>query len=46
LPFVVTTEPSMSAWLKEALVEMAGMDFMLEPPLCLQILVVDDRDTD
>jgi homoserine dehydrogenase len=46
LPFVVTTEPSMSAWLQEALVEMAGMDFMLEPPLCLQILVVDDRDTD
>jgi homoserine dehydrogenase len=46
LPFVVTTEPSMSAWLKEALEEMAGMDFMLEPPLCLQILVVDDRDTD
>ena len=46
LPFVVTTEPSMSAWLKEALVEMSAMDFMLEPPLCLQILVVDDRDTD
>ena len=46
LPFVVTTEPSMSAWLKEALVEMAGFDFMLEPPLCLQILVVDDKDTD
>jgi len=46
LPFVVTTEPSMSAWLREALEEMAGMDFMLEPPLCLQILVVDDRDTD
>jgi homoserine dehydrogenase len=46
LPFVVTTEPSMSAWLKEAVEEMAGFDFMLEPPLCLQILVVDDRDTD
>jgi homoserine dehydrogenase len=46
LPFVVTTEPSMSAWLKEALVEMETFDFMLEPPLCLQILVVDDRDTD
>jgi hypothetical protein len=25
---------------------MAGFDFMLEPPLCLQILVVDDKDTD
>ena len=46
LPFVVTTEPSMSSWLKEAVEEMAGFDFMLEPPLCLQILVVDDRDTD
>jgi homoserine dehydrogenase len=46
LPFVVTTEPSMSAWLVEAVEEMAGFDFMLEPPLCLQILVVDDKDTD
>ena len=46
LPFVVTTEPSMSLWLNEALWEMAGFDFMLEPPLCLQILVVDDKDTD
>jgi homoserine dehydrogenase len=46
LPFVVTTEPSMSLWLKEAVAEMAEFDFMLEPPLCLQILVVDDRDTD
>src|SRR6202789_4204888 len=46
LPFVVTTEPSMSSWLEEAMKEMAGFDFMLEPPLCLQILVVDDRDTD
>jgi homoserine dehydrogenase len=46
LPFVVTTEPSMSSWLDEAVKEMAGFDFMLEQPLCLQILVVDDRDTD
>jgi homoserine dehydrogenase len=46
LPFVVTTEPSMSSWLEEAVAEMAGFDFMLEPPLCLQILVVDDKDTD
>ena len=46
LQFVVTTEPSMSAWLTGALEEMAAFDFMLEPPLCLQILVVDDRDTD
>jgi homoserine dehydrogenase len=46
LPFVVTTEPSLSSKLKEAVAEMAKFDFMLEPPLCLQILVVDDRDTD
>ena len=46
LPFVVTTEPSMSSWLEEAMKEMASFDFMLEPPLCLQILVVDDKDTD
>jgi len=25
---------------------LAKMKFMVEPPLCLQILVVDDRDTD
>jgi len=25
---------------------MAKLKFMVEPPLCLQILVVDDRDTD
>ena len=46
LPFVVTTEPGLSSRLEEAVKEMAGFDFMLEPPLCLQILVVDDRDTD
>jgi homoserine dehydrogenase len=46
LPFVVTTEPSLSSKLSEAMAEMAAFDFMLEPPLCLQILVVDDRDTD
>jgi len=46
LPFVVTTEPSLSSKLEEAMAEMAAFDFMLEPPLCLQILVVDDRDTD
>jgi homoserine dehydrogenase len=46
LPFVVTTEPSLSSKLSEAIAEMATFDFMLEPPLCLQILVVDDRDTD
>ena len=46
LPFVVTTEPSLSSKLDLAVAEMATFDFMLEPPLCLQILVVDDKDTD
>ena len=46
LPFVVTTEPSLSSKLEEAMAEMAAFEFMLEPPLCLQILVVDDPDTD
>jgi len=26
--------------------EMATMEFMVEAPLCLQMLVVDDPDTD
>jgi homoserine dehydrogenase len=46
LPFVVTTEPCLNSQLSEAMAEMATFGFMLEPPLCLQILVVDDRDTD
>ena len=46
LPFVVTTEPCLSSTLEAAVAEMAKMKFMVEPPLCLQILVVDDRDTD
>jgi homoserine dehydrogenase len=46
LPFVVTTEPCLSSTLEKAVAEMAKMKFMVEPPLCLQILVVDDTDTD
>jgi homoserine dehydrogenase len=46
LPFVVTTEPCLSSTLEKAVAEMAGMRFMVEAPLCLQMLVVDDRDTD
>jgi homoserine dehydrogenase len=46
LPFVVTTEPCSSVTLAEAVAEMAEMSFMIEPPLSLQILVVDDKDTD
>ncbi len=46
LPFVVTTEPCLSSKLKEAVAEMAAMSFMVEPPLCLQMLAVDDRETE
>jgi homoserine dehydrogenase len=46
LPFVVTTEPCLSAKLRDAMAEMAAFEFMLEPVVCLQILVVDDPDTD
>jgi homoserine dehydrogenase len=46
LPFVVTTEPCSSVTLAEAMAEMTKMPFMVETPLCLQMLVVDDRDTD
>jgi homoserine dehydrogenase len=46
LPFVVTTEPCLGATLSKAVAAMAAMDFMLEPPLCLEILVVDDSATD
>jgi homoserine dehydrogenase len=46
LAFVVTTEPCSSVTLATAVAEMAGMRFMVEPPLCLQMLVVDDKDTD
>jgi len=46
LAFVVTTEPCLSSTLEKAVAEMVTMEFIVEPPLCLQVLVVDDRDTD
>jgi len=46
LPFVVTTEPCLSSTLEKAVAEMSKMEFMVEPPQVMQILVVDDRDTD
>jgi homoserine dehydrogenase len=46
LPFVVTTEPCLSSTLDKAVAEMSKMEFMVEPPQVMQILVVDDRDTD
>lgn len=46
LPFVITTEPCLRSTLERAVASMAKLPFMVEPPLVLQIMVVDDRDTD
>jgi homoserine dehydrogenase len=46
LPFVVTTEPCLRSTLDNAVAVMASMDFMLESPLVLEILVEEDRATD
>lgn len=46
LPFVVTTEPCLRATLERAVAVMATMDFMLEPPLVLEILVEEDPERD
>lgn len=46
LPFVVTTEPCLRSTVDAAVAEMSHMDALVEPPLVLEILVVDDPDTD
>jgi homoserine dehydrogenase len=38
LPFVITLEPCRDSALRPALEEMAGLDFMMRPCLCLPIL--------
>jgi homoserine dehydrogenase len=43
LPFVVTTEPCLTSTIDKAVTAMAKMDCMLERPLCLQILTIDDK---
>jgi len=43
LPFVVTTEPSLTSTIEKAMKAIAKLDCMLEKPLCLQILVTDDK---
>jgi homoserine dehydrogenase len=43
LPFVVTTEPSLTSTIERALASIARMDCILERPLCLQMLEVEDR---
>ncbi|WP_263383355.1 homoserine dehydrogenase [Granulicella arctica] len=46
LPFVVTTEPCLTSTIEQAIRSIARMDCMLEPPLCLQMLVADDKAED
>ena len=46
LPFVVTTEPCLTATVARAVSTIAGLDCMLEPPLVLQMLTVDDKAED
>ncbi|XBH14262.1 homoserine dehydrogenase [Edaphobacter paludis] len=43
LPFVVTTEPSLTTTIDKAMKAIAKLDCMLERPLCLQILVPEDK---
>jgi homoserine dehydrogenase len=43
LPFVITTEPCLTSTMEKAVSAIAKMDSMLERPLCLQILTVDDK---
>lgn len=46
LPFVVTTEPCHTSTIARAIATMAGFECMLEPPLALQILTLDDKAED
>jgi homoserine dehydrogenase len=43
LPFVVTTEPCLTSTIERALTLLGKMDCMLERPLCLQILTIEDK---
>ncbi len=46
LPFVVTTEPCLTSTITAAVSSIASMDCMLEPPLDLQMLTIDDKAED
>ena len=35
LPFVITLEPTPESAVREAVTQMAGLDFLTEPPLAL-----------
>ena len=43
LPFVITTEPCLTSTIEKAVTAIAKLDCMLERPLCLQILTIDDK---
>lgn len=43
LPFVVTTEPCLTSTIEQAVAMVAKLDCMLERPLCLQMLVAEDK---
>ncbi len=46
LPFVVTTEPCPTSTLERAVAAMGRFECMLETPLCLQMLTIDDKAED
>ena len=46
LPFVVTTEPCPISVIDRAVATIAGFECMLEPPLRLQMLTIDDKAED
>ena len=43
LPFVVTTEPCLTSTIAKAIASIGKMDCMLEPPLCLQMLGLEEK---
>jgi homoserine dehydrogenase len=43
LPFVVTTEPCLTSTIEQALHSISRMDCMLEKPLSLQMLEIEDK---
>jgi homoserine dehydrogenase len=43
LPFVVTTEPCLTSTIERAMASVARMDCMLERPLSLQMLEIEDK---
>ncbi len=44
LPFVVTTEPCLNSVMARAVEAIGRMDCMMEPPLAMEMLVMDDKD--